>query len=318
MVLRGAVKSYRTAGAVVRAVRGIDVSICPGETVALLGPNGAGKSTTIDMLLGLITPDSGNVSLMGGPPQDAVARGMVGAMLQAGALIRDVTPRELLTMMASLHPDPLEVADALELTGLTEIADRRTQKLSGGQAQRVRFALALVADPAVLILDEPTVGVDVEARRGFWASVRGFAARGKTVIFATHYLEEADAYADRVILMSHGRVVADGPTSEVRAQVGRLFPALPRLARGRSHIANGHARLERRTGLERVAQTNPRTRGGAATARTHALDPVSPRCKSNARSAPSRGTRTRGCHIPARRVLSMQIATENGCDASVD
>jgi ABC-2 type transport system ATP-binding protein len=215
------VKSYRTAGTVVHAVRGVDMAIEPGETVALLGPNGAGKSTTIDMLLGLTAPDEGTVSLMGGPPQAAVARGMVGAMLQSGALIRDVTPRELLTMMASLHPTPLDVADALELTGLTEIADRRTQKLSGGQAQRVRFALALVADPAVLILDEPTVGMDVEARRGFWASVRGFAARGKTVIFATHYLEEADASADRVILMSHGRVVADGPTSEVRARVGR-------------------------------------------------------------------------------------------------
>ena len=226
MVLRGAVKSYRTAGAVMRAVRGIDVSICPGETVALLGPNGAGKSTTIDMLLGPIAPDSGGVSLMEGPPQDAVAPGMVSAMLQAGALIRDVTPRELLTMMASLHPDPLAVADALELTGLTEIADRRTQKPSGGQVQRVRFALALVANPAVLILDEPTVGMDVEARRGFWASVRAFAKRGKTVNFATHYLEEADAYADRVILMSHGRVVTDGPTSEVRAKVGRPFSCL--------------------------------------------------------------------------------------------
>jgi ABC-2 type transport system ATP-binding protein len=218
---RGTVKSYRASGTVVHAVRGVDMSIAVGETVALLGPNGAGKSTTIDMLLGLSAPDAGSVSLMGGPPQDAVARGKVGAMLQSGALIRDVTPRELLTMMASLHRAPLAVGDALELTGLTEIADRRTQKLSGGQAQRVRFALALVADPAVLVLDEPTVGMDVEARRGFWASVRGFAARGKTVIFATHYLEEADAYADRVILMTHGRVVADGPTSEVRARVGR-------------------------------------------------------------------------------------------------
>ena len=141
-------------------------------------------------------------------------------MLQVGALIRDVTPRELLTVMAALHPNSLGVQETLELTGLTVIADRRTHKLSGGQAQRVRFALALVSDPALLILDEPTVGMDVEARRGFWASVREFAARGKTVIFATHYLEEADAYADRVVLMAHGRVVADGPTSEIRARVG--------------------------------------------------------------------------------------------------
>jgi ABC-2 type transport system ATP-binding protein len=218
--LRGAAKTYRNAGTVVQAVRGIDVSIARGETVALLGPNGAGKSTTIDMVLGLISPDSGTVSLLGGPPREAVAAGMVGAMLQAGALIRDVTLRELLTMMAALHPQPLEVDEALELAGLADIARRRTQKLSGGQAQRVRFALALVADPAVLVLDEPTVGMDVEARRAFWLSVRAFAARGKTIIFATHYLEEADAYADRAVLMSHGRVVADGPTSEIRARVG--------------------------------------------------------------------------------------------------
>jgi ABC-2 type transport system ATP-binding protein len=172
------------------------------------------------MLLGLTSPDSGRVSLLGGPPSEAIAAGRVGAMLQAGALVRDVTVRELIAMMATLHPHPLEVDEALELVGLADIAHRRTQKLSGGQAQRVRFALALVSDPAVLILDEPTVGMDVEARRGFWLSVRSFAARGKTVIFATHYLEEADAYADRAVLMSRGRVVADGPTSEIRARVG--------------------------------------------------------------------------------------------------
>ena len=219
--LRGVEKSFRAARALVHAVRGIQLSIAAGETVALLGPNGAGKSTTIDMLLGLLRPDSGVVSLLGGSPQQAVADGLVGAMLQTGALMRGVTPRELLAMMASLYPEPLEVEEALELVGVTEIADRRTQKLSGGQAQRVRFALALVSDPAVLILDEPTVGMDVEARRGFWVSVRRFAARGKTVIFATHYLEEADAYADRAILMAQGRVVADGATSEIRARVGR-------------------------------------------------------------------------------------------------
>ena len=218
--LRGAAKTYRNAGTVVHAVRGIDVSIERGETVALLGPNGAGKSTTIDMVLGLISPDSGTVSLLGGPPKEAVARGMVGTMLQSGALIRDVTPRELIAMMAALHPHPLDVDEALKLAGVTEVAGRRTQKLSGGQAQRVRFALALVPDPPVLILDEPTVGMDVEARRAFWLSVRAFAARGKTIIFATHYLEEADAYADRAVLMSRGRIVADGPTSEIRARVG--------------------------------------------------------------------------------------------------
>jgi len=219
--LRGAAKTYRTAGTVVHAVRGIDVSIDRGETVALLGPNGAGKSTTIDMVLGLTIPDAGTVSLLGEPPKKAVAAGRVGAMLQTGALIRDVKVRELLAMMAALHPHPLGVDEALELAGLADIAERRTHKLSGGQAQRVRFAIALVPDPGILILDEPTVGMDVEARRTFWMSVRAFAARGKTVIFATHYLEEADAYADRAVLMSRGRIVADGPTSEIRARVGR-------------------------------------------------------------------------------------------------
>jgi ABC-2 type transport system ATP-binding protein len=219
--LSGVAKSFRSSGTVVHAVRGIDVSVVAGETVALLGPNGAGKSTTIDMLLGLLRPDSGTVTLLGGPPADAVDAGLIGAMLQVGALIRDVSVRELLRMMASLYPSALDVDEVLELVGLADIADRRTQKLSGGQAQRVRFALALVSDPALLILDEPTVGMDVEARRTFWTSVRAFAARGKTVIFATHYLEEADAYADRVVLMAEGRVVADGPTSEIRARVGQ-------------------------------------------------------------------------------------------------
>ncbi len=218
--LRGVTKTFRASGAVVPAVRGIDVSIAAGETVALLGPNGAGKSTTIDMLLGLIAPDHGTVSLFGRAPKQAVAGGQIGAMLQVGALIRDVTPRELLEMTASLYPNALDVEEVLELVGVAEIADRRTQKLSGGQAQRVRFAVALVSDPALLIFDEPTVGMDVEARRGFWASVRTFAARDRTVIFATHYLEEADAYADRVVLMAQGRVVADGATSEIRARVG--------------------------------------------------------------------------------------------------
>ena len=246
--LRGAAKSYRTAGTVVHAVRGIDVSIDQGETVALLGPNGAGKSTTIDMVLGLISPDAGSVSLLGGAPRQAVASGMVGAMLQTGALIRDVKVRELIAMMAALHPHPLEVDEALELAGLADIADRRTHRLSGGQAQRVRFAIAIVPDPAVLMLDEPTVGMDVEARRGFWVAVRAFAARGKTVIFATHYLEEADAYADRAILMSRGRVVADGPTSEIRARVGTrtIRATLPDVDAGNLTLLPGVTSADRR------------------------------------------------------------------------
>jgi ABC-2 type transport system ATP-binding protein len=209
-------KSYGT----VRAVNGIDLVIAPGETVALLGPNGAGKSTTIDMILGLAKPDSGTVQVFGMTPAAAVQAGAIGAMLQTGQLLRDLSVRELITMMASLYPDPMTVDDVLRVTGIDDIADRRTQKLSGGQTQRVRSAIALVSNPDLLILDEPTVAMDVEVRREFWTSMREFAARGKTVVFATHYLEEADAYADRIVLMARGRIVADGPATEIKATVG--------------------------------------------------------------------------------------------------
>jgi ABC-2 type transport system ATP-binding protein len=219
--LQGLTKSFRTPHGDVHAVRGIDVAIETGETVALLGPNGAGKSTTLDMLLGLQHPDSGTVSVLGHSPRAAVDAGQVGAMLQTGgSLLRDLSVRELVAMMASLYPAPLDVDEVLELTGIADVAQRRTQKLSGGQTQRVRFAAAMVSDPELLVLDEPTVAMDVDGRRGFWAAMRAFAARGKTVIFATHYLEEADAYADRAVLMSHGRVVADGPMTEIKSRVG--------------------------------------------------------------------------------------------------
>ena len=218
--LNGLVKSFHGPDGPIRAVRGVDVRIAAGETVALLGPNGAGKSTTIDMLLGLLAPDAGTVSVFGRPPAQAVAHGAVGGMLQTGQLIRDLSVGELVAMMASLYPSPLDVEEALELSGVREIAAQRTQKLSGGQTQRVRLAVALVSDPQLLVLDEPTVALDVEGRRAFWTTMRQFAARGKTIVFATHYLEEADAYADRAVLMAHGMIVADGPTTEIRAMVG--------------------------------------------------------------------------------------------------
>ncbi|MGB8179384.1 MAG: ABC transporter ATP-binding protein [Acidimicrobiales bacterium] len=209
-------KSY---GAV-KAVRGINLTINPGETLALLGPNGAGKTTTIDMMLGLIRPDAGSVSLFGSTPTEAVDAGVISGMLQTGSLPHYLSVRELVTMMASLYPHPLDVEDVLHHAGILEIAQRPTTKLSGGQTQRVRMAIALVADPEMLILDEPTAALDVEGRRDFWESIRGVAARGKTIIFATHYLEEADAYADRIVLMARGRIVADGPPTEIKARVG--------------------------------------------------------------------------------------------------
>jgi ABC-2 type transport system ATP-binding protein len=220
IVIRGLSKSYRVPHGVVRAVRGIDIEIDEGETVALLGPNGAGKSTTIDMLLGLGRPDGGTVTVFGHSPREAVDAGLVGGMLQTGALIRDLSVRELVAMVAALYPNPLDVDETLAVAGLERAAGQRTHKLSGGQTQRVRFAIALVANPRLLVLDEPTVAMDVEGRRDFWSTMRSHAGRGKTVLFATHYLEEADANADRAVLMAHGRIVADGPTTEIKARVG--------------------------------------------------------------------------------------------------
>ena len=216
VVAKGLQKSYGP----VKAVRGIDLVVQAGETVALLGPNGAGKTTTIDMVLGLSRPDSGKVNVFGLAPPDAVRAGLVGGMLQVGSLVSDLTVRELVSMVASLYPKPLPVAGVLQSTGLAEISERRTQDLSGGQTQRVRFAVAVVGDPELLVLDEPTVALDVEGRREFWASMRAVAARGKTVLFATHYLEEADAFADRVVLVARGKVVADGTPNEIKAKVG--------------------------------------------------------------------------------------------------
>jgi ABC-2 type transport system ATP-binding protein len=218
--LAGLTKTFRTKRGPVRAVRAIDINIAPGETVALLGPNGAGKSTTIDMLLGLLAPDSGSVSVFGETPAGAVANGLIGGMLQVGGVAQYLTVRELLAMVASLYPDPMSVDEVIELTHITDLTDRRTNKLSGGQTQRLRFALGIVGNPDLLVLDEPTVAMDVEARRDFWATMRHFTTSGKTVLFATHYLEEADDYADRIILMSRGRIVADGPSTEIKATVG--------------------------------------------------------------------------------------------------
>jgi ABC-2 type transport system ATP-binding protein len=211
----------------IQAVRGVDLDIAPGEVVAFLGPNGAGKSTTIDMLLGLTRPDTGTVRVFGDPPVRAVQAGRVGAMLQGGALLPDVTVRELVAMFAALHRHPMPVQRAMEMAGITDIAGQKTTKLSGGQSQRVRYALALVPDPDLLVLDEPTAAMDVEVRRAFWASMREYTQTGRTVLFATHYLEEADAFADRVVVLANGVIVADGTGAQIKASVaGRTISAV--------------------------------------------------------------------------------------------
>ncbi len=216
----------------VRAVDGIDLLIAPGEVVALLGPNGAGKSTTVDMIIGLTRPDSGEVTVFGKQPADAVAEGAIGAMLQNGTLLDDATVGETVAMIASLHRRPMPVSEALRRAGIEDLANRRCTKLSGGQKQRVRFAVALVSNPDLLVLDEPTAAMDVGTRREFWASMRDFTDAGRTVLFATHYLDEAEEFADRVVLMRSGQIVADGSVAKVREMAsGRTINAvLPHVA----------------------------------------------------------------------------------------
>jgi ABC-2 type transport system ATP-binding protein len=204
----------------VRAVDGLSLTLHPGETVALLGPNGAGKSTTLDLLLGLKHPDSGTVRVFGTGPREAIVAGRVGAMLQSGGLMDEVTVAELVTLACALHPRPYPVSDVLARAGVTQIADRKVDKLSGGQEQRVRFALATAGDSDLIVLDEPTTGMDVTARQAFWATMRDQADQGRTVLFATHYLEEADAMADRVLVLHRGRLLADGTAAEIKAKAG--------------------------------------------------------------------------------------------------
>jgi ABC-2 type transport system ATP-binding protein len=211
--LQGVRKSFGS----VQAVKGVDLDIAPGEIVALLGPNGAGKTSTIDIILGLSRPTAGEVSVFGLQPRQAISRGLVSAVMQTGGLLKDLTVKETAQYTASLFAHSRPVEEVLQRAGITAIADRKVGKCSGGEQQRLRFAMALLSDPELLILDEPTTGMDVEGRRSFWGAIRQDTAMGRTVLFATHYLEEADAYADRIILLRHGQIVADGTSSEVKA-----------------------------------------------------------------------------------------------------
>nr|WP_212911829.1 ABC transporter ATP-binding protein [Streptomyces sp. TS71-3] len=205
----------------VTAVDALSLELRPGETVALLGPNGAGKSTTLDLLLGLRNPDRGSVRVFGTSPRDAIVSGRVGAMLQSGGLMDEITVRELVRLACDLHPKAYPVDDVLARAGIAPIADRKVNKLSGGQGQRVRFALATAGANDLIVLDEPTTGMDVSARRAFWATMREQAGQGRAVLFATHYLEEADEIADRVLVMHRGRLLADGSSGEIKARAGQ-------------------------------------------------------------------------------------------------
>lgn len=224
--VKGVKKSFAVRNSTVEAVKGISLQITRGEIVALLGPNGAGKTTTVDMLLGLSQPTAGSIQVLGQTPRQAIAAGQVSAVLQTGGLLRDMTVYETLKVIGAAHERPERVATVMERADLERIAKRKVGKCSGGEQQRIKFALALLPDPDVLILDEPTAGMDVMARRSFWQTMRAEATEGRTVIFATHYLEEAQAFAQRTVLLSQGRIVADGATEELRHLIsGRTVAA---------------------------------------------------------------------------------------------
>lgn len=225
--MRDVVKTFSAPGAgSVTAVDGLDLTVLPGEIVAFLGPNGAGKTTTLDMVLGLTAPTSGSVRVYGQAPRRAVGAGRVSAVLQTGGLLRDLSVRETVQMIASTFTTHAGVEAVIERADLTAIASRKVSKCSGGEQQRLRFALALLPDPDLIILDEPTAGMDVSSRSGFWETMHADADAGRTIVFATHYLEEADAFARRIVMVAGGKVVADGSTHEIRAQAsGRVVSA---------------------------------------------------------------------------------------------
>ena len=213
--LQGVSKSFGAA----QALRDVSFAVGQGEVVALLGPNGAGKTTAISIMLGLRTPSTGRARLLGLDPRDLRARSRCGVMLQESGVPMMLTVRELVDLFRGYYPAPLPAERAITMAGLEEKAKARAGTLSGGQRQRLYFALAVCGDPEVLFLDEPTAALDVEARREFWAQVRAFVQAGKTIVLTTHYLEEADALADRVVVIDHGHVIADATPAAIKARV---------------------------------------------------------------------------------------------------
>jgi ABC-2 type transport system ATP-binding protein len=217
----------------IQALKDVDFTIHSGGVVALLGPNGAGKSTLVRLLLGLASPTQGRVTVFGGDPKDPGSRVRIGAMLQTGGVPGTNKVREHIDLFSSYYPNPLPMSEVLEVAGLQGIENRQFGELSGGQKQRVLFALALCGDPDLLFLDEPTVGLDVEARRGFWDQIRGLVGRGKTILLTTHYLEEADALADRVVVINKGSIVAEGTAESIKANTaGKRIRCVTQLTLG--------------------------------------------------------------------------------------
>ncbi len=219
--LTNLVKTFpNPGGGQFRAVDDLSLTIGNGEIVAFLGPNGAGKTTTLDMVLGLTQPNGGTVQVLGMTPAEVVRQGRIAAVLQTGALLPDLSVRETVQMIAALYPKNIGVGEAISRAGIQQIAGRKVSKCSGGEQQRLRFALALLPNPDLLVLDEPTAGMDVNARNAFWSTMRAEASQGRTIIFATHYLKEAEDFAERIVLIAQGQLVADGAVDEVRMLAG--------------------------------------------------------------------------------------------------
>jgi ABC-2 type transport system ATP-binding protein len=211
-VLENVTKKY---GAIT-ALDGLSLALRPGEIVALLGPNGAGKSTAVRLLLGLSSPTAGTAKIFGGDPREAATRTRIGAMLQVGAMPKTLKVKEHIDLFRSYYPNPLSMAEIVRIAQLEGLENRLFQALSGGQKQRLLFGLAMCGDPEIVFLDEPTVGLDIEARRGLWEQIRSLAARGKTVLMTTHYLEEADALAHRIVVINKGKIVSEGTPREIK------------------------------------------------------------------------------------------------------
>ncbi|PWW05598.1 ABC-2 type transport system ATP-binding protein [Paenibacillus cellulosilyticus] len=207
-----------------KAVDGLSLNVEKGSVVALLGPNGAGKTTTVSMILGLIQPTSGSVKLLGGDPKDRSVRDRIGAMLQDVSVIDNLTVAETIDLFRHYYKTPLPLEQLLQISGLTNERSKMASTLSGGQQRRLGFAMAVAGDPEVLFLDEPTVGMDVTSRQLFWDTVKAMAGRGRTIVLTTHYLEEADQVADRIVVINDGKLAADGTPSQIKATtIGRTI-----------------------------------------------------------------------------------------------
>ena len=253
--LRSASKRFGTGIATVEAVKDVDLTVRAGELLAVLGPNGAGKTTAISMLTGLRRPTSGTARLFGRDPRDLAARQRVGVMLQASGVPETLRVRELLDEFRGYYPDPLPLTTVIDATGLDGLERRLFGELSGGQQRRVLFAIAMCGNPELLFFDEPTTGLDVEVRRGLWATLRDLTTAGAGVVLTTHYLEEADGLADRIVVLDRGRVIAEGSPCEIKALVpGRRIRARTFGERERREVVSRRAASLARRRVARAAR----------------------------------------------------------------